>query len=214
MALDDFADLLARLPLSGAAREALAARMTAPGRHYHGAGHLAALWARHREFGDAAGLRDAATERLIACAIAYHDAVYDATRRDNEVLSAGLWRAAAAEAGLPEGEVAWVAGTILATADHLGYRSAAGETGKAARLWMLDLDLTPLGEAPEAFARNTALLREEYRHLDAASWEAGRRAFLAGLQAWPRLYRTPVLAAGFEAAARRNIARELAGTDG
>ncbi len=211
MMLEDFADLLARLPVSAATREVLAARMTAPGRHYHGAGHLAVLWARHRSFGAAAGLGDAATGRLIACAIAYHDAVYDATRRDNEARSAALWRAAAGEAGLPEGEVEWVAGTILATADHLGYRPAPGEPGEAARLWMLDLDLTPLGEAPEDFARNTALLRKEYRHLDEASWEAGRRVFLAGLRAWPRLYRTPVLAAAFEAAARRNIARELAG---
>ncbi|MBL6076362.1 hypothetical protein JMJ56_00010 [Belnapia sp. T18] len=214
MALNDFADLLAGLPVSGAARGALAARMTAPERHYHGAGHLAVLWARHREFSEAAGLGDVATGRLIACAIAYHDAVYDAARRDNEARSAELWHADAAEAGLPEGEIDWVAGTILATADHLGYRPAPGEPDEAARLWMLDLDLTPLGEAPEAFDRNTALLREEYGHLDAAKWEAGRRAFLAGLRAWPQLYRTPVLAAAFEAAARRNIARELGGAMG
>ncbi len=207
MPTDPFADLLAHLPVPEAAREALTRRMAGPGRHYHGVGHLALLWARYREYGPAAGLGDAATARRMACAIAWHDAVYEPQRRDNEARSAALWREAAGEAGLAVEEVEWVAGTILATADHLGYRAGPVD---GARVLMLDLDLTPLGEAPEVFDRNTALLRAEYVHLDEASWRAGRRAFLAGLREVAGLYRTPVIAAAFEAQARRNIERAVA----
>lgn len=204
---EELADLFTHLPLPNGARLALAVRMAEPGRHYHDAGHLALLWSRHRAYAPSAGLGDATTARLMACAIAYHDAVYDPKRRDNEARSAALWREAAGETRLPEAEIEWVAGTILATADHFGHRL---EPDDVARLFMLDLDLTPLGEAPEVFDHNTALLRAEYAHLDDAQWAAGRRAFLARLQAMPHLYRTPVIAEAFEAQARRNIAAAIA----
>jgi len=77
-----------------------------------------------------------------------------------------LWRAASP--ALEAGEIDWVGETILATADHL---NAAPDPGMApdawqARVWMLDLDLTPLGAAEPDFIANTGRLREEYAHLE------------------------------------------------
>ena len=96
---------------------------------------------------------------MIACAIAFHDAIYDPQRRDNEARSATLWRSA--EPALAPWEIDWVAGTILATADHLGAQPDPGmaEDAWRARLWMLDLDLTPLGGSWDAFDANTSKLR-------------------------------------------------------
>ena len=74
---------------------------------------------------------------------------------------------------------------------------------------MLDLDLTPLGEAPPAFDHNTGLLRQEAAHLNDAQWNAGRLAFLGRFAEAPQVYRTPTIAALFEARARANFAREL-----
>ena len=76
---------------------------------------------------------------------------------------------------------------------------------------MLDLDLSPLAEAPAAFARNTRLLRLERPDLDDAAWERCLRAFLARLHDTPRLYRTPAIGAAFEARAKANVARALSG---
>ena len=204
------ADLFAHVPVTPTAREDVLARMAGPDRHYHGLGHLATLWQRHLSHGAGLPVREPPWHRRIACAIAFHDAVYDPTRRDNEAASAALWRNAAP--ALAPWETDWVAGTILATADHLG---AAPEPGMApeaweARLWMLDLDLSPLGESEATFNANTSGLRAEYAHLDDAAWASGRLGFLRALSGRGPLFRHPVLAAAFEAPTRANLARELA----
>jgi predicted metal-dependent HD superfamily phosphohydrolase len=200
-------DLLSTAALSATARNVVLRQMATSRRHYHGLLHLATLWTRHGRFGIGTPFLAPAATRLIACAIAFHDAIYDATRRDNEHRSALLWRRYAPP-DLSAADVNWVATTIEATADHLASRDASTPRARL-RLWLLDLDLTPLGEQPELFARNTRRLRAEYRHLREADWERSRLAFLRKLQSAPALYRSAPLATAFEAQARRNIAREL-----
>jgi predicted metal-dependent HD superfamily phosphohydrolase len=203
-------DLLSTAALSAAGRNTVLRQMTTSQRHYHGLMHLATLWTRHGRFGIGTPFLAPTATRLIACAIAFHDAVYDATRSDNERRSALLWRRYA-PADLSAADVDWVGGAIEATADHLA-SDAAGTQRDRLRLWLLDLDLTPLGEPAELFDRNTRRLRAEYRHLTRSDWEDGRMAFLRRLQAAPRLFRCAPLAVAFERQARRNIARELGET--
>jgi predicted metal-dependent HD superfamily phosphohydrolase len=208
----DFEALLARVPLSGPAKSELTAMMETDDRHYHGVGHLALLWRRHRLYAAAEGLTAPEIETLIACAIAYHDSVYERGRRDNEARSAEVWIRASAGSSLSEADRAWVADTIRATADHLAYPAPAADAPlrERARVWVLDLDLTPLGEADADFDRNTDLLRLEVPHLSDAQYDAGRLGFLRKISAAPRVYRTPTLAAQFESQARANFARQLA----
>jgi len=201
--------LLSAAGLSQPAEQVVLRRMGMPWRHYHGLEHLAVLWTRHRRYGKGTPFVAPIPNRLIACAIAFHDAVYDATRGDNEHRSALLWQRHA-PADLPTVAVDWVSDTIEATADHLAVHGAATQDARL-RLWMLDLDLTPLGDAAGSFDRSTRRLRAEYRHMTEAAWESGRLAFLRKLQAVPALYRSAPLAAAFEGQARRNIARELGG---
>lgn len=209
----DFDALLARVPVSDRAKSELTAMMESHERHYHGVGHLALLWRRHRLYAAAEGLTAPEIEILIACAIAYHDCVYERGRRDNEERSAEVWLRASAGAPLSEQDRNWVADTIRATADHLAYPDPAADapTRDRARTWVLDLDLTPLGEADADFDRNTELLRLEVPHLTDAQYDAGRLGFLRRLSDAPRVYRTPTLAAKFEAQARANFARQLVG---
>lgn len=203
------ADLLDLVPVGPEARADLVARMSGPDRHYHDIGHLALLWDRHRRHGTGLTIQDPPWHRLIACAIAFHDAVYNPARRDNEARSAELWRASAP--ALEPWEIDWVAGTILATANHLAAAPEPGMPPDAleARVWMLDLDFTPLGESEAVFRVNTEHLRLEYAHMDDDAWIAGRLAFLGSLARRPALFRTPILAALFEAQARKNLAAEL-----
>jgi predicted metal-dependent HD superfamily phosphohydrolase len=218
---DALDDLLAAVPVPDAARADLRRRMAAPGRRYHGLEHIALLWTRHLALGRGSGFHEPRVARLVASAIAFHDAVLEPGHAGNERASAALWRKAAAAAArggamLAE-EVEWVAGTIEATADHLaaaeavlaGGGPAAAPLLACARVWVLDLDLSPLGEAPAAFARNAGLLRLERPDLDDSAWRQQVLAFLARLHAAPRLYRTPVVQAAFEARARANIARAI-----
>ncbi|HEY1933223.1 MAG TPA: hypothetical protein VGG99_14520 [Acetobacteraceae bacterium] len=184
-------------------------RMGAPGRHYHGLHHLGYLWIRHRRYGTGTPFAGPRLSRLIACAILFHDAIYDPSRPDNEHRSALLWRHSA-PGNLAARDIDWVAQAILATADHLAPRPDR-TLRQRALLWMLDLDLTPLGEEPGLFARNTRALRVEYRHVPECDWQQRRVGFLRKLQSAPALYRSAPIAAAFAAQARRNIAREVGG---
>jgi len=186
-----FGALLARADLPAAAATELRRRYDEPHRAYHDAAHVGLLWLRHLMHGGDPG------DRGLALAILFHDAVYDPLSHANEAESAAL------VARLVPGDTAWVQAAIVATADHLAY---AGQDCRVLRL--LDLDLTPLAETPEVFARNTDLLRHEYAAVAEPAWRAGRQQVLARFLAAPRLFRTR-LAATYEAPARANLAAEV-----
>jgi predicted metal-dependent HD superfamily phosphohydrolase len=208
-------DLFEHVPLEDPIKDRLLAEMSRPGRIYHGVKHLEILWRRHGLYSVEAGLAGPAPTRLLACAIAYHDSVYDVRRDDNEDRSAEVWLRDSAAAHLSEEDREWVARTISATSDHLSYHADLRASGpkarlrEKARLWMLDLDLTPLGETPETFDENSLQLRAEFAHLSSAKWRASMMEFRRRFLEAPQIYRSPVLAAHFEVAARSNLARPI-----
>ncbi len=187
-----FGALLARADVSAAAATQLRLRHAEPHRAYHDAAHVGLLWLRHLMHGGDPADRD------LALAILFHDAVYEPMARDNEARSAALL------AELVPGDTGWAQQAILATADHLAY---GGADCRVRRL--LDLDLTPLAERPDVFARNTALLRREYAAVTEAAWREGRGRVLARFAAAQPLYRTR-LAAIYEAPARINLTAGIA----
>ena len=201
-------DLLSHVPVDALACVDLRARMSSPQRFYHGLSHLALLWSRHLAIEHEPKFGDEHARCLAACAITFHDAVLETSRSDNEERSALLWRAAATE-HLPAEDVLWVEDTIRATSDHLAASDAADCWRARLRLRILDLDLTPLGEDPPVFKRNTRLLRMEYPHLSFKTWDERRLEFLRKFQSAAHIYRGPEIAARFETPARMNIAREL-----
>jgi len=219
--LKNFDALLACVPVDDRAKTELCAMLGAPDRFYHGVSHPAQLWRTHSVYATAEGFLAPEVETLIACAVAYHDCVYDSRSRDNEELSAEIWMRASSGSLLRAANRLWVAETILATRDQLGYyfESAEGAVKRdlrpsaalleRARIWVLDLDLTPLGASAEDFDRDTASLRLEAAHLSDAEWEIGRLFFLQRFAEAPQIFRSPTLAAIFEAPARSNIARHL-----
>jgi predicted metal-dependent HD superfamily phosphohydrolase len=205
-------DLFEHVPLDDRAKEQLFDEMSKPDRLYHGVAHLELLWRRHKLYSGGVGLADPAIDRLVACAIAYHDAVHDHSRPDNEERSAEFWLRASAGSPVRDEDRQWVAQTIRATGDHLAYApdaKAGAETRlrERARAWVLDLDLTPLGDPPDVFESNTRLLRAEAGQLSDEAWKASMLAFGRRFLAAPRIYRFPQIAAIYEASARRNLAR-------
>ena len=186
-----FGALVSRADLPAAASTELHRRHAEPHRFYHDAAHVGLLWLRHLMHGGDPADRD------MALAILFHDAVYEPMARDNEARSAYLFGT------LVPGGSDWVRAAIRATADHVTH---AG--GDCRIRWLLDLDLTPLAELPEVFARNTALLRREYAAVQEADWRVGRRRLLEGFAATDRLFSTR-LGTIYEAPARTNLAAEI-----
>lgn len=194
-----FLDLLGQLHVGAEDRADLVAMLREPWRRYHGAGHAGLLWDRHLAHG---GDR---ADAVAAHAIAYHDAVYVTGATDNEARSAALWQAHAE--GLPVRLREAVTRAILATADH----AAAHRDPDAA--WLVDLDLTPLGEPWPRFEASSRALREE-AGLPPDQPSLGQIDFLRRLFALPRLYRSErhqaALWRAYEAPARANLRRLLA----
>lgn len=189
------------LPAAGAAGEAacdrVLARWSEPHRRYHALGHLAACLARWR------GLQDRCLRPdLVGLALFYHDAVYDPRRGDNEARSANLAREELAALGVPGADALTVAALVLATA-----HGATVPDGDAALL--CDIDLAVLAADAPGYDRYVAGVRAEYAHVDAASWRTGRATVLRAFLGRTRIFATATFADA-EAAARANLARELA----
>jgi predicted metal-dependent HD superfamily phosphohydrolase len=188
-------DLPARFArlVTGAAARAVAARVVAcyrePHRRYHTVEHL----------GEVLAVLDAAGATTLGAPVElaawFHDAVYDprAEAGANEQASADLSRALLGPVGVPDDTLSETARLILLTAGH------TADPGDVPGRVLVDADLWILGSPAERYRRYATDVRAEYRHLTDAEWRAGRSRVLGALLARP-----------VTAAARANMARELA----
>jgi predicted metal-dependent HD superfamily phosphohydrolase len=175
----------------------LAAAYGEPHRAYHTAAHITEVLRWFDVVGDQAGWHDALAVYLAAV---FHDAVYDPTRHDNEARSAQLARELARA---PER----TAELILLTARHGAIEPGAVDADAA---HFLDCDTAILGAPPAEFDAYDAAIAAEYRHVPAAAFRAGRRAFLARMVARPHIFLTELFRSRLERAARANLERTLA----
>jgi predicted metal-dependent HD superfamily phosphohydrolase len=205
--------MLRCVPVRDTAKLELLRLMSGADRHYHGINHLAALWRRHKALSPGTGMDAPALQPMVAAAIGWHDAIYIAGQQGNEQASAELWQQAATGGGLDPAAVEWVAATIAATADHIAPRMCGCPAISREVQWLLDLDLSPLGDAPEEFARKTAQLKIESAAANAEDWAKWRIEFFRRLVACPRIYLSPAIAAAYETQARANVEHELARLD-
>jgi predicted metal-dependent HD superfamily phosphohydrolase len=197
-------DLAARRrwgPAAAAAVEDVVRAYREPHRHYHTLDHVAALLAllgRHAEAGS-----DCDTLTL---AILFHDVVYDPMRQDNEAASAARAADRLASLAAPPELVAKVGRFILATR----HDQPAAATGEADLALLLDLDLSILAAAADAYRAYAEAIRREHASLPDRLYRPGRRHVLEGFLARERIYLTPRLAALWERPARANLAAEIA----
>jgi predicted metal-dependent HD superfamily phosphohydrolase len=176
----------------------LAARYSAPERHYHTLDHV-------RDVLDtAAALWGAGEPPALTLAAWLHDVIYDTRGADNEERSADHARALLRTLGLPEALLDEAARLILLTKGH---RTEAGD--RAGQV-LLDADLSILGADEPAYDRYAAAIRREYAWVPEERYRAGRAAVLEDFLRRPRIYYTDAMHARAEAAARRNLTREVA----
>lgn len=164
----------------------------APPRAYHNWAHVEACLA---ELDRVRHLCDRAD--LVEIAIWFHDAVYDATRSDNEAKSADA--AEAAMAGLfADDDIAIVRQLILDT------RHTVTPTTKDGKL-IVDIDLAILGKSAHEFAAYETAIRQEYGHVGDADFAKGRTTVLRKFLDRPAIYATAYFHERYEAAARANL---------
>ncbi len=138
-------------------------------------------------------------------AAVFHDAVYDATAKDNEARSAGIAREAIARWGLAV-DADRVAALIELTARHGGL--VPGDVDEDAARF-LDCDMAVLGADDAEFDAYDAGVAEEYRAVPPDAYRAGRRAFLDKVLAKPRIFLSDRFHAALDARARANLRRAI-----
>ena len=140
----------------------------------------------------------------VAIAVWFHDAVYDTSRHDNEAESAAWARRVLVDAGATAAVTERVHALILATCH--GEAPATPD----ARL-LVDIDLAILGAIPARFDEYERQIRDEYGFVPEARFRAKRGEILRGFLDRPMLFSTPAFAKRFDAPARANLARAIAG---
>jgi predicted metal-dependent HD superfamily phosphohydrolase len=176
-------------------REELIAAYTAPGRHYHNLAHIEdCLGALAR-----VDNLSAAEREILSEAIWWHDVVYDATRSDNEELSARL-----AEQHVRPDLCQEVGRLIRLTKTH------AVQPDDRLGAILISIDLSILGAEPARYDAYAAAIRQEFIHVPDRDYRAGRARVLSQFAARPVIFPDAALAARYDRQARENLARELA----
>ncbi|WP_046656832.1 HD domain-containing protein [Lysobacter capsici] len=198
---------LASLPLSLPAeqRAAFEAAYATPTRAYHNIGHVAEVLRHYADVAAGPGWRQ---PREVALAVLYHDAIYDAGRRDNEARSALLARDHIARWLAGEGiDADRVAELIELTARHGAI--ARDDVDEETRLF-LDGDMAILGAEPSAFDAYDRGIAAEYRgHVPGPLFRLNRRRFLKALLKRERIFLSDHYHQRFDAAARNNLRRAI-----
>ena len=199
----------APLTLAPEIERTLAAAYAEPHRAYHTAAHIAEVLRWYDWVAAEVGWREPTAVYLAAL---FHDTVYDPLAKDNEARSAALARQRLAAAASPTVDATTLdrcADLILLTARHGALEPAAVAADPDAAHF-LDCDTAILGAPPAEFDAYDAAVAAEYRQVPAAAFRAGRRAFLTGLLARPRIFLSDRFHARLDAAARANLARAAA----
>lgn len=145
---------------------------------------------------------DGEAPRAVRLALWFHDAVYQFQPGDDEAASADL--AAVRLTGvLPAWEVVEVVRLVRLTASH--HPDPDDATGAI----VVDADLSILGQPPGRYHVYVRDVRSEYRHLDDATFRAGRLEVISRLAARDPLFATPAGRAAWESAARANLTAEF-----
>ena len=176
-------------------RDELIAAYSSPTRHYHNLAHVE----------DCLGLLSrvenlsARDSEILTEAIWWHDVVYDATRSENEELSAQL-----AERHVLADISAEVARLIRLTRTH------DVKVGDRLGAILISIDLSILGGDPARYDAYAAAIRQEFIHVPEPDYRAGRARVLDHFAARAVIYPDPAFAAMYEQQARTNLMRELA----
>ncbi|MEL6654940.1 MAG: hypothetical protein AAFY48_00365 [Bacteroidota bacterium] len=170
----------------------------APRRHYHNLQHLENLFSLFEQYREQLQEPD-----VVSWTIWYHDIIYNAKRKDNELRSAELARKRLQQTALAPDKIERVVQYIEATAQHLSVEAHEDLA------YFLDFDLAILGTDMDTYAVYAKAIRQEYQHVPGFLYRRGRRKVLRYFADAPQLFRTPALHIRFAKQAQRNLSWEL-----
>ena len=180
----------------------LEAAYQTPPRAYHNIQHVHEVAAHYKNVAASVGWQN---PKEVYLAVLYHDAIYQAGRKDNEARSGEMAVAAIARYLDAESiDANKVRQLIELTAKHGHLQTENLDTDS--RLFV-DCDMAILGSEPAQFLAYDKAIAVEYRgKIPGWMFQFYRRKFLKDLLDSPRIYLSDMFHATHEAKARANIA--------
>lgn len=171
-------------------------KYSAKTRHYHTLAHLDDILSQ------LIPLRDSFENwSIVIFAVAYHDAIYNPLRSDNEEKSALLAIDRLRSIGVPEEHARKCEQLILATKKH---EAADDETNL-----FTDADLSILGSDPATYDRYLKNIRKEYSIYPDLVYKPGRKKVVLHFLNMDRIFKTKEFFNPLETQARKNLNAEL-----
>ncbi len=167
-------------------------------RHYHNLSHLEYMVEKAEQF--KSQIEDYDT---LLFAIFYHDIIYKATRKDNELKSAQLAQKRMTELGVPAEKIKKCFQQIVATQHH-------EPTEDKDTRYLLDIDMAILGEDAATYNNYTKKVRKEYSIYPDLLYKPGRKKALQNFLKQDRIFQTEAFFKNLEKQARDNIQNEIA----
>lgn len=170
-----------------------------PNRHYHNLQHLVDLFTQADQF--RTNIEDFDTFEL---SIWYHDIIYQCLRKDNEEKSAIFAKYRLEAIKYPRKKLVRCYNQINATKLHQLTTQSDADTA-----WLLDFDLSILGQKWSDYLEYTQAVRKEYSIFPTFLYKRGRKKVLKQLLERDQLFNTPFYKDRFELLAKENLQREL-----
>ncbi len=166
-------------------------------RHYHTLKHLENLFLQLEEV--KTEIRD---WDVVLFALFYHDAIYNASKSNNEEASAELATVRLEQLNVPSEIIEKVEEMILATKAHVVSQHPDINL-------FTDADLSILGSDWDTYSEYAKNVRKEYHIYPDLIYHPGRRKVLRHFLEMERIFKTDVFYEKFEIQARANINHEL-----
>jgi len=132
----------------------------------------------------------------------FHDAIYDSRAKDNEERSSWLSHALLAQNGI-------VADSIFRIDDLILTTKHSFKPEKKDEEYMVDIDLSILGQAPEIFDRYERNIRQEYLWVPQEEFRIRRIDIMQGFLNRTSVYFTDHFIDKYEERARENLERSI-----
>jgi predicted metal-dependent HD superfamily phosphohydrolase len=165
-------------------------------RHYHNLNHLNALLEELRSVKNVFINWD-----TIVFALAYHDAIYNTLKSNNEDKSATLALKRLAEINFPIDQAYICGQLIIATKKH--------EPSDNQTNYFTDADLSILGSDPNIYHLYTQQIRREYAIYPDLVYNPGRKKVLMHFLSMSSIYKTEEFRNKYEKQAKQNLQTEL-----
>lgn len=169
------------------------------GRHYHNFEHLENMFSELDKVKD-----EIENYQITSFSVFYHDVIYNASSKSNEEKSARFAEKDLQLIGTAPEFIEKISQQIMATKFH--QKSEDIDTN-----YLLDADLSVLGQKPEKYNDYTQKVRKEYSIYPDFLYKPGRKKVLQHFLESENIFKTEYFKEKYERQARKNILSEIDG---